>query len=359
MDSPVEIRVPREIVNDDVVTIADWQVTTGDRVEPKDTVVLVETSKAVVEIEAETEGYVEILCCEGTEVPVGEVIGLIRVQPPDGKSTKKTDSSREEQTDRPRQAAGNGGDTETRFSKKAWEAFREYDLDPGIFKGKGLVREIDVLDYLERRSKEPRDTDSGTVESEAEEWHVEDRLVQISTRSKRYGKSLWDDASISARERGRGIPWLAFNYLWRTWFLGNLVRWAPRFFILSLHRWRGVKVGNGCFIDTTAIIETAHPENISIGDDVRIAAHVVIMTHIKPPHLLREANIMPSVVKSVVLEDHCFIGVNAVIMPGVTVGKAAVVGSGAVVVNNVPPFTLVAGNPAKVVKNFPVPEGEI
>jgi len=64
---------------------------------------------------------------------------------------------------------------------------------------------------------------------------------------------------------------------------------------------------------------------------------------------------MPAVVKPVVLEDHCFIGVNAVVMPGVTVGKASVVASGSVVVSNVPPFTMVSGNPAKVIKRFPNP----
>lgn len=60
----------------------------------------------------------------------------------------------------------------------------------------------------------------------------------------------------------------------------------------------------------------------------------------------------------VVIEDHCFIGVNSVIMPGVTVGKAAVVASGAVVVTSVPPYTMVAGNPAKVVKTFRKPPEE-
>jgi acetyltransferase-like isoleucine patch superfamily enzyme len=43
-------------------------------------------------------------------------------------------------------------------------------------------------------------------------------------------------------------------------------------------------------------------------------------------------------------------------MPGVTVGKASVVTSGSVVVTNVPPYTMVQGNPAKVIKQFPRPE---
>lgn len=92
-----------------------------------------------------------------------------------------------------------------------------------------------------------------------------------------------------------------------------------------------------------------------MGDDVRVTVGAIIMCHIKAPHYLQDAGIMPPIVKPVVLEDHCFIGVNAVVMPGVTVGKASVVTSGSVVVSSVPPYSMVAGNPAKVIKRFPAP----
>ncbi len=81
------------------------------------------------------------------------------------------------------------------------------------------------------------------------------------------------------------------------------------------------------------------------------------MTHIKGPHYLRKTGLVPAVLAPVVLKDHCFIGVKSVIMPGISVGVASVVASGAVVVSNVPDYTMVAGNPAKIVKRFPKPEG--
>ncbi|WP_218938816.1 acyltransferase [Priestia megaterium] len=52
----------------------------------------------------------------------------------------------------------------------------------------------------------------------------------------------------------------------------------------------------------------------------------------------------------VIIEDRVWIGARCIILPGVTVGKGATVGAGAVVTKNVPPYTVVAGNPAKVVK---------
>ena len=81
MPSSVEIRVPRETVNDDVVTIAQWHAKPGDRLAAKDVLVSIETSKAVLEIEAGADGFVEFLHPEGAEVPVGELIGLVHPQP--------------------------------------------------------------------------------------------------------------------------------------------------------------------------------------------------------------------------------------------------------------------------------------
>ena len=47
--------------------------------------------------------------------------------------------------------------------------------------------------------------------------------------------------------------------------------------------------------------------------------------------------------------DHCWIGVRAIILPGVTVGEGAIVAAGSVVAKDVAPYTIVGGNPAKVI----------
>ena len=51
----------------------------------------------------------------------------------------------------------------------------------------------------------------------------------------------------------------------------------------------------------------------------------------------------------IVIEDYAWVGMNAIILPGVTIGSGAVVGAGAVVAKNVAPYTIVVGNPAKPV----------
>jgi acetyltransferase-like isoleucine patch superfamily enzyme len=54
----------------------------------------------------------------------------------------------------------------------------------------------------------------------------------------------------------------------------------------------------------------------------------------------------------IVIEDNVWLGANVVVMPGVTIGKHSVVAAGSVVTKDVPPDTIVAGVPAKVVKKL-------
>lgn len=334
MDKFSSIAIPRETVNDDTVTIAKWHVVSGSKVIKGHELFDIETSKATITVEAECDGHVEILRRDGEEVAVGEEVG--RLHPAAVAAAPAATGMA------PAVPAAQA------VSQKAAKLIQEHGLDPAVFGHLSLVREADVQRYLDERRQ-----GGGTGISPVALVVAPDpspSVPEASPSPREYG--AFHDAFSSGRSRGRGILWLAANYFFRNYLLGLLVRIAPRGVILPLHRLRGVKMGEACYIDPTALVETAYPEYIQMGDDVRIAAHAVIMAHIKAPHYLRETGIVPSVLKPVVLEDHCFIGVNAVVMPGVRVGKAAVVASGSVVLADVPPFTLVAGNPAKAVKNF-------
>lgn len=55
--------------------------------------------------------------------------------------------------------------------------------------------------------------------------------------------------------------------------------------------------------------------------------------------------------KNVKIENDVWIGANCVILPGVIIGEGAVIAAGSIVTNNVPPFTIVAGNPARIIKH--------
>ena len=92
---------------------------------------------------------------------------------------------------------------------------------------------------------------------------------------------------------------------------------------------------------------------VTIGNDVILAQNIVLsgLNH-GYEDISKPISKQPVTKKKIILEDEVWIGANSVIVAGVTVGKHAVVAAGSIVTKNVPPYTVVAGNPAKVVKQF-------
>lgn len=92
---------------------------------------------------------------------------------------------------------------------------------------------------------------------------------------------------------------------------------------------------------------------INIGDGVIIAHRVEIMTR-NHNYDSVDLKYIPYdkvyILKEVTIEDNVWIGSNVKIVPGVTIGEGAVVGMGSVVTKDVPPYAVVGGNPAKILK---------
>jgi len=70
---------------------------------------------------------------------------------------------------------------------------------------------------------------------------------------------------------------------------------------------------------------------------------------------VRDGTKGPEYAKPITIGDDCWIGGGAIILPGVTIGEHCVVGAGAVVTKSVAAYTVVAGNPARVVRQLPRP----
>ena len=108
-----------------------------------------------------------------------------------------------------------------------------------------------------------------------------------------------------------------------------------------------LEVGDDVFINFgTSIVSSTH---IKVGNHVLIGAHVMIMDC--DFHRVEDKS-WDTNGKPVILEDRVWIANRATILKGVRIGHDAVVAAGAVVTRNVPPRTVVAGVPAKVIRRF-------
>lgn len=107
----------------------------------------------------------------------------------------------------------------------------------------------------------------------------------------------------------------------------------------------GAHVGDDCFIVPDSVGD--EPYLVRIGNHVAIADGVLFLTHDPATWVLRSA--VPGIrdFGPIVVEDNCFIGQRAIIYPHVRIGANSVVAAGSVVVNDVPPGSLVVGVPAR------------
>jgi len=106
------------------------------------------------------------------------------------------------------------------------------------------------------------------------------------------------------------------------------------------HVW-GMTIGRDVRISGKAFLDFTHPEGLHIGDYTIITPGARIFAHDFVRNTMSETRI----------GSHCFIGANSLIMPGLTIGDHCVIAAGAVVIENVPAHSLVAGNPARIVRS--------
>lgn len=111
----------------------------------------------------------------------------------------------------------------------------------------------------------------------------------------------------------------------------------------------GLKVGNNSNIGPYAYIGCSG--FIEIGDNVMISPRVSIYAENhnfdSTESTIKEQGVTK---KSVTIEDDCWIAANSVILAGVIIGKGSVIAAGSVVTKNIPPYSVVAGVPAKVIQ---------
>lgn len=129
-----------------------------------------------------------------------------------------------------------------------------------------------------------------------------------------------------------------------------------------IHNYHIITVGKGSYGPINAISYENSDEKLSIGNFVSIAKNVQFIlggnhqigaftTYPLKAMYLEPCCEQDAVTKgAIIVEDEVWLGANSIILSGVTIGKGAIVAAGSVVTKNVPPYTIVGGNPVRVIK---------
>jgi acetyltransferase-like isoleucine patch superfamily enzyme len=125
-----------------------------------------------------------------------------------------------------------------------------------------------------------------------------------------------------------------------------------RFFNLYRRGFAGLEIGDECFLGDECLLDLA--EAVRLEGQVTFAERVLVLTHTNvgyADHPLQPH--FPALAAPVVVESGAFVGANVTVLPGVRIGSRSFVAAGSVVTADVPPRTLVAGIPARVMRPIP------
>ena len=322
------IEVPREGVNDDTVRVVEWLAAEGEKVEAGQLIVVIETTKTAVDLEAAESGFLFQTAAAGTDVPVGSVIGVVA-------------ATRE----RPRlepAGAGAGPAPDQIITAKAKALLAANGLDASPFATLQVVRTTDVEEYLKTQqpaaAPAPRrflgddndlEADWDAVLGDPRYTDLLDLLTALRKRMKaKYNRhvsvgDLLHDRWDLGREYGFGE---GANVYDDCFILGDV----------SLGR--KVWVGPHCVLDGTG--------GLVVGDFVDVGAGSHLYSHNTIEHALTGEE-APMFIKSTRIGSRCFIGPNSVIAPGTVLGDGCFVAAGSYVEGVFPGHSYLGGNPAK------------
>lgn len=114
---------------------------------------------------------------------------------------------------------------------------------------------------------------------------------------------------------------------------------------------RGVVIGRNCKISSHTFI----CEGVRIGDGVFVGHNVSFINDMYPKAINPDGSIQQDQdwqLVETIIEDGVSIGTSVTILGGITIGKGAMIGAGSVVTKDVSPLTIVAGNPAKIIRKI-------
>lgn len=374
--------VPQMNVNDETVLLAKWYVKEGDFIKVSDPLCLAETSKAAVDINADSSGYVrKLLYRAGDTARVTQPLCLLA-------------DSMDEELKGVEALPKKNSQTETqahdeRITLKAKAKAKELGVDISKIDKVGVIRETDVTLYHAKTQKKA--VTGGNKGQTKSENISKDFFARLTTDQSFAGLSSEEKLTLYRQNGaeignqvvlGDGVVIVAKNIV-----LGNGVTIGRKTYIEadSVQIGSLVKIGKECELvsglieigDVTTLADRVvfdlsggkeaasavitgkecligmeaylnSSRTIELGDHVAISPRAMIYTHSFWQSVLQGYH---AAFEGVTFESDSWVGSAAQVFPGVRVGKGSIVMSNSFVVQNVAPFTMVAGVPAVVLKD--------
>jgi len=333
--------VPQEAAGDDHVRIVEWVVPDGTRVDKGTVAVLTETTKAAFEIESPFSGYLFHLYQRGESVRIGAAIAIIADE-----NVRPAKPAHETRQSDP------GG---RRFTQKAIELMQRHQVLESVFPDGAVVRACDVEAHLQSRARQTGAAKRffGAQELGADENgdDVADsadlrRLQSLLTRLRRRLKA----------QHNRHVP--LGTLLHDRWDLAREYRFGEGTSVYDECLIQGdVTVGHHCWVGPFTVLD-GNFASLRIGNNTSIGTGAHVYTHDTIDRTLTDGE-APVRSGDTVIGDACFIGPMAIIGPGSVLGDHCFVASGSFVRGEFPPWSYIAGNPARRVGRVDVAGGRV
>lgn len=177
------------------------------------------------------------------------------------------------------------------------------------------------------------------------------RALGLNYSEEEYGQvSLWKVVKRVAKTYRDDF---LLKYMMNSWLLSFI---SPRKLRPWVLRKIGCNVGKDVFIGDSVKVDSGHADLIYIGDHAHITGGCRLLCHqrdLSNYYVGDDAAKLPYRLGEIHIGKGCMIGMESMIMPGVTIGEGAIVGAFSLVTKDIPAWTIATGRPAKVVKQIP------
>lgn len=160
-----------------------------------------------------------------------------------------------------------------------------------------------------------------------------------------FSKTITENISKSSSKRELGTIRFLLKKLFNVLFSLLAYNCPINSWRVKFHKWRGVNIERNVFIGLRVTLDHAFPEYIYLKANSILSGNNYILAHSNPYKHFNKT--LLSYVAPVIIGEGAWIGVGAMILPGIIIGEYAVISAGSVVVKDIAAQKIVAGNPAK------------